>query len=786
MEPTYSPGEPLPARVSDACQRCRRNKSRCDTYRPCSLCKRANVECVPRQPDARHVRKKARIHGPESTPRPTQQSPRSSAIDGTEKANSSVAAQIPSPRSPNHPRYLTRAESMESISVVDYAEAESTMGITRKIFQLGNGRLATKTTSAIPDGNLSLDVPSPPKQQYRKAIASILGCNLPSMSIMKMLVEEYFASIHWFSLVIYEPKFRAQFSSIADGLADPSQKGFLFLLSIVLAMAAWYRSNRFEGESKDEWLNWKNALLANIESHMIELMDQTSLSAVQTFILAGSYYVYHGRPNLSLSLLGVTLRTAQAIGLHRDPQRGSFEDREERKRTWWTIYTWDRFASITYGRPLGINDDHCSVTMPEDVLESPHFIDSHDKNADTSICYSSYQRELNKLYVLASPFIEIIFGIRTSQSTSLAQRAKYHRLVSEVSIRIDRWKQTLPAHLAVEFNHDIALDSAMCVKVHRLQALALGLTFDSLVIILHRPFLAQQVDLLSHTSPSSIQQITTPTNLPPTTTNPGAPTTGDHVEIPHLPGVSSAEHWWNAAVRTSKITELPQLAQLATDSHLVAFLAINLFNCAVVMVVCALSDLLSNRAQEAKRYITRIYRLQEILGKCSTLPMQSSTVLRDLIRMLLQQEEAAMLASLGDYDHNSTSDAPLPTGPTAIRTVEDTLRIPLHGFGNVGNLTSEPDHMADHSGSSESLRLNESLVSVQRAVFPISRDGSEHQHSELGWTSLEPTADNPEGLDMSVHGFDVNQLQNPAYDEDGVSNPMYWIWENMNGPTNWP
>lgn len=231
---------------------------------------------------------------------------------------------------------------MESNSVVDYAEAESTMGITRKIFQLGNGKLATKTTSAIPDGNLSLDITSPPKQHHRKPIASILGCGLPPADTMKLLVEDYFASIHWFSLVIYEPKFRLQLTSIADGLADPSQKGFLFLLSIVLAMAAWYRSNRFEGESKDEWLNWKNALLANIESHIVELMDQTSLAAVQTFILAGSYYVYHGRPNLSLSLLGVTLRTAQAIGLHRDPQRGSFEDREERKRTWWTIYTWDR------------------------------------------------------------------------------------------------------------------------------------------------------------------------------------------------------------------------------------------------------------------------------------------------------------------------------------------------------------------------------------------------------------------------------------------------------------
>jgi hypothetical protein len=41
-----SGGRQLPTRVSTACDRCRRNKSRCDPFRPCSLCIRANVECI--------------------------------------------------------------------------------------------------------------------------------------------------------------------------------------------------------------------------------------------------------------------------------------------------------------------------------------------------------------------------------------------------------------------------------------------------------------------------------------------------------------------------------------------------------------------------------------------------------------------------------------------------------------------------------------------------------------------------------------------------------------------
>lgn len=77
--------------------------------------------------------RKARTHGPEVVTRPHHRSPRSSTIDDTEKAQSYAAGQGPSPTSANESRFLSRADSMESTSVVDYAEAESTMGITRKV-----------------------------------------------------------------------------------------------------------------------------------------------------------------------------------------------------------------------------------------------------------------------------------------------------------------------------------------------------------------------------------------------------------------------------------------------------------------------------------------------------------------------------------------------------------------------------------------------------------------------------------------------------------------------------
>jgi hypothetical protein len=165
----------------------------------------------------------------------------------------------------------------------------------------------------------------------------------------------------------------------------------------------------------------------------------------------------------------------------------------------------------------------------------------------------------------------------------------------------------------------------------------------------------------------------------------------------------STEQWWDAALRTSKVTEMPQLAQLATDSHLVAFLAINLFNSAIVMAVLALSDPLSDRAQDVKRTITRIFRLQELLGKKTQLSIQSNAVLKDVVQMLLRREADAMF---GDFSSSQVENPSM--------SVEETLRLPMQ-LSRSKNGNENDGH--NRSTADRAMRLNESLASVQRGKY---------------------------------------------------------------------
>lgn len=648
-----------------------------------------------------------------------------------QNAARSPASNLPSPARARSLETLPMDEDSGGVTAthgmppsLDCGEAESAMGIARRLCELGSHHIDEHTTFAIPgyqttgpSGTLSNSVTA----GQRVPISLILGQDFPSMSVVCSLLEEYFHSVHWFSLAIYEPKFRKRLHSIADGCAYPSQRPFLLLLSVMLGMAAWYRfrtSDTHFANNEENWGKWSADLLKLVESNLVELMDQPSVTATQTCILLGSHHVYHGRPNLSFSLLGATIKMGQSIGLQRQYLRGEPEDIEERKRVWWTIYTWDRFASITYGRPLGINDKDCNVQMPSDILENPRFIDP-DSPQDDPICYSTYQRELNRLYLIASPALEAIFGSRTFRASDQLAGDSYFAMVKQATKKLQEWRQCLPSHLSLDLKKDFVPDRQASSRAYALQSLSLQLTYDNVLIVLHRPLLARQVKQLSNMNKHSPAEAAadSPTYRSVTSAHSAAQAGSYFDSVFSGTRVTSSELWMDAAVRTSKITELPVIVRLATESHLVAFLAINLFHAAIVLAVLALSEPLSDKAQEVKRTITRIFRVQDLIGKRSALSKQSTIVLKNVVALLLRRESEAMLAPvagtgepIGHQTHGTGADS-------FQISVEDALRLPIDATLDSRHSLAMNETFSDVNRLH---RLNESLASVQSGKFPSS------------------------------------------------------------------
>ncbi|KAK4504580.1 hypothetical protein PRZ48_005496 [Zasmidium cellare] len=614
---------------------------------------------------------------------------------------------------------------------------ESTISIARKIYALRNQQSDyDHAVDAIPGAN---DSPLASKANVAST-ASYLTFPLPGDDEIQELLGEYFASIHWFSLVIVTTKFTTAYENVRAGYATALDKPFLLLLSTVLGLSAWYRAHRASTrDERNKWQDLSKKMVLNAELQLVDVMDQRSITAIQTLILLGSYYVYHGRPNLSFSLVGATIKAAQSMSLHKSCPQANHLDREERKRVWWTIYTWDRFSSVNYGQPFGISEKVCNVEQPEDLLEVA--FDHHDQAQ--SICFSTYQRELNKLYLIASPAIESLYRVDDGKHPKATK--DYQALVRQVTAEIWNWRRDLPSHLLLNLDEDLPASLSAEAKAYTLQALSLYLTFDSLILVLHRPFMKQRLDSMT-------------SNLPSAEHSPTPPTTSD---------ASSHEQLWNAAVRTAKIAELPQLASHATNGHLINFLMMNMFNAAVVLIVVALSQPLTDRAQQAKRTVARVYRMQSALEDRSVLSKQSAAVLRNLVQLLISRESDAILAPMTVSRSRATHGNDYNVDGRNTLTVRDAL----------SNFETAPFGLLDGS-SAVGPQLEAGLESVQRAFAgnpaqaPSSHNQSHRPSITPGEYSLQEATDQQIQATGPVDfGVDWHNL------EPGADMGVHWIWD---------
>jgi transcriptional regulatory protein GAL4 len=106
---------------------------------------------------------------------------------------------------------------------------------------------------------------------------------------------------------------------------------------------------------------------ASCSSQDQSLFEAGNLSAVQALVLLSNYAQTRNKPNTGWNYLGLAVRMALSLGLHRefpDWKSGSPLQREMRRRIWWGLFIFDSGASATFGRPI--------LLPPRDVVDINH------------------------------------------------------------------------------------------------------------------------------------------------------------------------------------------------------------------------------------------------------------------------------------------------------------------------------------------------------------------------------------------------------------------------------
>ncbi|KAK6600367.1 fungal specific transcription factor domain-containing protein [Botrytis cinerea] len=158
------------------------------------------------------------------------------------------------------------------------------------------------------------------------------------------LIDAYFNRVQIFVPMLDEPTFRADFLS-----GRRQDAPWLGLLNMVFAMGSIVASK----SDDHNHINYYN----QAKDHLgIDSFGSGHLETLQALSLMGGLYLHYiNRPNTANAICGAALRMACAMGLHRESMHENSTESnliaEQRRRTWWSLFCLDTWASTTLGRP---------------------------------------------------------------------------------------------------------------------------------------------------------------------------------------------------------------------------------------------------------------------------------------------------------------------------------------------------------------------------------------------------------------------------------------------------
>lgn len=105
----------------------------------------------------------------------------------------------------------------------------------------------------------------------------------------------------------------------------------------------------------------------------VSVFETGNLTLVQALLLLSNYAQKRNKPNTGWNFLGLAVRMAMSLGLHKEfpGWKISLLQREVRRRLWWGVYIFDSGAAKTFGRPILLPED--------DVMDAKHVLNIHDE-----------------------------------------------------------------------------------------------------------------------------------------------------------------------------------------------------------------------------------------------------------------------------------------------------------------------------------------------------------------------------------------------------------------------
>lgn len=206
-----------------------------------------------------------------------------------------------------------------------------------------------------------------------------------------------------------------------------------------------------------------------------------TLDTIHTFCYIAVYLQHEGRISEYWPMLGLVIRLAQSLALHRDPSTISNltpEESEIRRRLFWVVAAQETALSVMFGRPNGMGFFDCK--LPKDIGDDELFGAADGQVAHAACNEISYHLYTWELGQITRTIMDGAFGDLNDMTHIKATES-----------RIWAWFESLPAHFKFDPLAELHDDYSVESKKRYVQSVLLYIIVNHNILVLFRkPLLA--------------------------------------------------------------------------------------------------------------------------------------------------------------------------------------------------------------------------------------------------------------------------------------------------------
>ena len=253
---------------------------------------------------------------------------------------------------------------------------------------------------------------------------------LPPYTVAKRYFAAQYTMIGTIFAFVRLDEFEYQLQQAYAGQPDPDDLSACLVhcqVYLIMAFGQMYAVNQYMGSEGPPGFGFFTQAL----QYLPNIHEEPSMLFCGVLALVGYFMQILNRRDAAFLYLGLAQRMAISLALHEEVHVPGLDDftKEQRRRTWWSIYSLDRILCVKYGNPVTMHDEDISVALPSRLPQEPEY------------CAAVVLRHYTVLSQILGQIMHRIYGKQTKSGPGLMTA------VQDIMNALAKWEREIPNEL---------------------------------------------------------------------------------------------------------------------------------------------------------------------------------------------------------------------------------------------------------------------------------------------------------------------------------------------------